>query len=185
RARRPPHAQRAFVGLPRLRGADRRLLHAAHLRRVPGRERPRAERPRAVDPERRLRAGHGAPALARAPRVRMSDLAARGALPPGFAQGQAPGLRFAADAALRPALEAAGRLDAAGGRAPLADAAGARGRAPSAVVPLPDGLGQVALRSVRHGGWLGPLLGRALATSERPFAELGVTARLRAAGAPV
>jgi len=115
----------------------------------------------------------------------MSDLAARGVLPPGFAQGQAPGLRFAADAALRPALEAAGLLDAAGVRAHLADAAGARGRAPIAVVPLPDGLGQVALRSVRHGGWLGPLLGRALATSERPFAELGVTARLRAAGAPV
>src|SRR5690606_29211253 len=106
-------------------------------------------------------------------------------LPPGFAGSDAPGLRSVADAALRPALAAAGLLDAAGVRAHLAGAAGARGRAPIAVVALPDGLGRVALRGVRHGGWLGPLLGRTLASSERPFAELAVTARLRAAGAPV
>jgi 3-deoxy-D-manno-octulosonic acid kinase len=103
----------------------------------------------------------------------------------GFAWSASPRLRVAADAALRPALAEAGLLDVAGVCAHLAAAAGARGRAPLAVVELPGGARRVALRSLRRGGWLGPLLGGALARGGRPFAELAVTARLLAAGAPV
>lgn len=103
----------------------------------------------------------------------------------GFACSTAPRLRVAADATLRPALAAAGLLDVAGVRARLASGAGARGRAPIAIVPLAGDAGRVALRGLRRGGWLGPLLGGALAGSRRPFAELAVTARLHAAGAPV
>jgi 3-deoxy-D-manno-octulosonic acid kinase len=108
--------------------------------------------------------------------------------PPGleaFAWREEPGVRIAADLALRPALEAAGLLDVEGVRARIAAAAGARGRAPIAVAELPGGAGRVALRSLQRGGWLGPLLGGALAGGGRPFAELAVTARLREAGAPV
>jgi tRNA A-37 threonylcarbamoyl transferase component Bud32 len=94
-------------------------------------------------------------------------------------------VRIAADPALRPALADAGLLDAARVRARLAAGTGALGRAPIAVVPLPGDAGRVALRGLRRGGWLGPLLGGALAGSRRPFAELAVTARLHAAGAPV
>lgn len=112
----------------------------------------------------------------------------RAAPPPGlesFAWSATPGLRVAADPRLRPALVAAGLLDVAGVRARLATASGARGRAPIAIAELPDGAGRVALRGLRRGGWLGPLLGGAHGGGGRPFAELAVTARLRAAGAPV
>lgn len=112
-----------------------------------------------------------------------------GAAPPrgleSFAWSARPGLRIAADPGLAPALAAAGLLDVARVRARLATASGATGRAPIAIAELPDGSGRVALRGLRRGGWLGPLLGSALAGGGRPFAELAVTARLRAAGAPV
>jgi len=103
----------------------------------------------------------------------------------GFAWLEAPGVRIAADASLQPALAAAGLLDVEGVQARLAEAAGALGRAPIAVAELPEGAGRVALRRLRRGGWLGPLLGGALAGVHRPFAELAVTERLREAGAPV
>jgi hypothetical protein len=117
----------------------------------------------------------------------------RGALGAGFAWIDRPGLRIAADVELRPALEAAGLLDPDAVRARLLAANGApengaaagRGRAPIAVAELPGAGGRVALRGLRRGGWLGPLLGPALAGAGRPFHELAVTARLRAAGAPV
>lgn len=115
----------------------------------------------------------------------MSTPPARDRALAGFAWLEAPGLRIAADASLQPALAAAGLLDVEHVRARLADASGARGRAPIAVAELPDGAGRVALRRLRRGGWLGPLLGGALAGAHRPFAELAVTARLRQAGAPV
>ncbi|MEB2345575.1 MAG: hypothetical protein OZ948_12610 [Deltaproteobacteria bacterium] len=105
--------------------------------------------------------------------------------PAGFAWREAPGLRIAADAALEPALAAAGLLDPERVRARLAEAQGARGRAPIAVATLAGGAGRVALRGLRRGGWLAPLLGGALADARRPFTELAVTARLRGAGAPV
>jgi len=105
--------------------------------------------------------------------------------PDGFAWLAAPGVRLAADETLRPALAAAGLLEVEGVRARLAAAAGARGRAPIAVAELPGGAGRVALRGLQRGGWLAPLLGAAFAGGGRPFAELAVTARLRAAGAPV
>lgn len=103
----------------------------------------------------------------------------------GFAWLEAPGLRIAADATLQPALAAAGLLEVECVRARLAHASGARGRARIAVAELPGDAGRVALRGLRHGGWLGPLLGATLAGARRPFAELAVTARLRDAGAPV
>lgn len=103
----------------------------------------------------------------------------------GFACREAPGLRVAADAALEPALAAAGLLDPARIRARLAEADGAHGRAAIAVATLGSGAGRVALRGLRRGGWLGPLLGGALANAHRPFLELAVTVRLREAGAPV
>jgi hypothetical protein len=105
--------------------------------------------------------------------------------PVGFEWLETPGVRIAVDSALRPRLDAAGLLDVASVRARLSAAAGARGRAPIAVVDLPGGGARVALRILRRGGWLGPLFGGALAGASRPFAELEVTARLREAGAPV
>lgn len=106
-------------------------------------------------------------------------------VPAGFVWRETPGVRIATDAALESALAAAGLLDPARVRARLAEADGARGRAAIAIAPLGSGADRVALRGLRRGGWLGPLLGGALADAQRPFAELAVTARLREAGAPV
>ena len=105
--------------------------------------------------------------------------------PDGFAERAAPGVRIAVAEPLEPALAAAGLLDPACVRALLAGATGPYGRAPLAVVTLAGGDARVALRGLRHGGWLGPLLGGALASPRRPLAELAATARLYEAGAPV
>jgi 3-deoxy-D-manno-octulosonic acid kinase len=66
----------------------------------------------------------------------------------------------------------------------LREAPGPGGRAPTALLPLPD-QARCLLRPVRHGGLLGPWLGAALLGMRRPLAELRATAALRAAGAPV
>ncbi|HET6303150.1 MAG TPA: lipopolysaccharide kinase InaA family protein [Myxococcota bacterium] len=59
------------------------------------------------------------------------------------------------------------------------------GRAATALLELPDGGPLLVVRRVRHGGWLGALLGRALLGVERPLAELRVSAALRERCAPV
>lgn len=64
-------------------------------------------------------------------------------------------------------------------------AAGAVGRSPIAVLPLPGRQERLALRRLRHGGLLGPLLGSAFLGAGRARRELEVTAALRARGAPV
>jgi 3-deoxy-D-manno-octulosonic acid kinase len=103
--------------------------------------------------------------------------------PPRFAAHRDAGAAWWADAALLGALRDGGWLDAARVREALGAAQGAQGRAPVAIV---DAAGTaLVLRDVRHGGALGPWLGRALASPARPLAELAVTERLRAAGAPV
>jgi hypothetical protein len=59
------------------------------------------------------------------------------------------------------------------------------GRAPTALLDLGAGGPRVHLRRLVHGGWLGPLLGPAFPSFDRPVDELAVTQRLRDAGAPV
>jgi Ser/Thr protein kinase RdoA (MazF antagonist) len=59
------------------------------------------------------------------------------------------------------------------------------GRAPNAVVPLPGRPERLHLRPFHHGGLLRDLRGDRLFGLGRPLSELHVSARLRAAGAPV
>jgi 3-deoxy-D-manno-octulosonic acid kinase len=105
------------------------------------------------------------------------------AAPPPFAALATAGATWWADARMLDELCAAGWLEPRRVREALAGARGAAGRAPVALVAA--GATRLVLRDVRHGGALGPWLGRALAGPERPLAELAVTQRLRDAGAPV
>jgi hypothetical protein len=107
------------------------------------------------------------------------------ALPPGYGWASAEGALAAVDLGAEEALRAIGLLEPARVADWLAAAHGHGGRAPIAVVQLPDRSAAVALRGLHRGGWLGPLLGRNVLDVARPFRELAVTARLRAAGAPV
>lgn len=94
--------------------------------------------------------------------------------------------RWVCDPEFEPALRALGLPDGAAVSRLLASApAAGSGRAASAVLSLPGRAERLHLRPVRHGGalaglWAGRVLGPA-----RPFAELRVTATLRARGAPV
>ena len=105
------------------------------------------------------------------------------ATPPGFVAAHSRDGRWLADATIADALGRAHLLEASGVRAALAGAAGATGRARTALLPLGDA--RLVLRGVRRGGLLGPWLGGALPTPERPLREIAVTAALRSAGAPV
>jgi 3-deoxy-D-manno-octulosonic acid kinase len=60
-----------------------------------------------------------------------------------------------------------------------------QGRAATALASLPDAGPRLAVRRLRHGGWLGPWLGERYLGAGRALRELEVTVRLRAAGAPV
>jgi 3-deoxy-D-manno-octulosonic acid kinase len=80
---------------------------------------------------------------------------------------------------------ALGLLEPGGCARLLAAGSGPRGRAATAVVPLPGRSERLHLRAVRHGGWLGPLWGERILGTGRPLAELRVTAALRERGAPV
>jgi 3-deoxy-D-manno-octulosonic acid kinase len=88
------------------------------------------------------------------------------------------------DARYAPAIDALGLEQPAVLADHLARAAGGRGRARTALVPLPDGE-QLVLRPVRHGGLLGPLWRGALLGPGRPLRELSVHATLRSRGAPL
>lgn len=88
---------------------------------------------------------------------------------------------------LEPAVRAAGLLDAARLREILEERGGERGaegRSRTRVVSLAGGT-RVLLRPLRHGGVLAPLTRDLYLGLRRPRRELAVTARLRAAGAPV
>lgn len=78
-----------------------------------------------------------------------------------------------------------GLLEPGGAEEILRLAGGATGRGRIAILALPDRPERLALRPLRHGGVLGPLLRSVYAGTARPRRELEVTARLRAAGAPV
>jgi hypothetical protein len=67
----------------------------------------------------------------------------------------------------------------------FASPAGAQGRAPTAILPLPGMRTHLLLRRLRHGGLLGPLLGASFLGLSRVLAELRVTVALREAEAPV
>lgn len=82
-------------------------------------------------------------------------------------------------------VHALGLLERGRVAALFADAAGATGRSPIAVLPLPGREERLALRRLRHGGLFGPLLGSAFFGAGRARRELEVTAELRARGAPV
>jgi tRNA A-37 threonylcarbamoyl transferase component Bud32 len=105
------------------------------------------------------------------------------ATPPGFVAVNGRDGRWLADAEIADALGRAHLLEAEGVRAALARAEGASGRARTALVSI--GAARLVLRGVRRGGLLGPLLGGALLTPDRPLREIAVTAALRSAGAPV
>jgi tRNA A-37 threonylcarbamoyl transferase component Bud32 len=59
------------------------------------------------------------------------------------------------------------------------------GRAATSLLELPEGGPPLVVRRVRHGGWLGALLGRALLGVDRPLAEQRVCATLRERRVPV
>lgn len=103
----------------------------------------------------------------------------------GFRIVEARGSIAVVDAELAAAVEACGLLRAEGAERRLDEAAGTSGRAPTAVVSLPQRTEQIVLRPVLHGGLLGPCLGRAMLGVSRPLRELLATHRLRQAGAPV
>jgi 3-deoxy-D-manno-octulosonic acid kinase len=64
-------------------------------------------------------------------------------------------------------------------------ASAGEGRAATALAALPGANARVVVRRLRHGGWLGPLLGNRYLDAERAARELDATAQLRARGAPV
>ncbi len=105
------------------------------------------------------------------------------ATPPGFVALNHRDGRWLADAKLADALDRAHLLEAAGVRAALAQADFGSGRARTALLRVGDA--QLVLRGVRRGGLLGPWLGGALPTPDRPLREVAVTAALHRAGAPV
>jgi hypothetical protein len=60
-----------------------------------------------------------------------------------------------------------------------------RGRAPAAVIALPDRADRILLRSLRHGGWWAPLWGPRLGGPGRGWREVAAAALLSGRGAPV
>ena len=104
------------------------------------------------------------------------------ALPPGFARTTRGPCVLVADESLLPDLETL--LDEDAFTAAFEDPS-SEGRAATALLELGPGRPRILLRRLLHGGALGPLLGRAYLGMRRPLAEIDVTERLRAAGAPV
>ena len=97
-----------------------------------------------------------------------------------------PGGQLVVCAAFREPVRKLGLLAPGGLERWLASAPSAgEGRAATALVALPDGGPRVVVRRLRHGGWLGPLLGERYRDAGRAARELEATARLCAAGAPV
>lgn len=97
----------------------------------------------------------------------------------------APGRRLLVAEKFAEAVTALGLPEPEAAAALFAHSRAGSGRAATAVVPLPGHPVQLHLRAVRHGGWLGELLGGALAGTARPEAELRATAKLFERSAPV
>jgi len=107
-------------------------------------------------------------------------------LPPGFRRLTRGPVELIVDDDLWPALSGLPLLEADGmDRVFTSARAGASGRASTALLEIPGADERLVLRRLRHGGLLGPLLRGAFLGLKRPIRELSVTARLRAAGAPV
>jgi 3-deoxy-D-manno-octulosonic acid kinase len=104
--------------------------------------------------------------------------------PAGFRRLRRGPVALVVDPAFEEAARALGLLEPGGTARLLAGARGPEGRGATRRLALPAG-GDLLLRPVLHGGWLGPLLGAAHLSLRRPLAELAATAALRAAGAPV
>ena len=97
----------------------------------------------------------------------------------------APGRRLLVAEEFAESVTALGLPEPEAAAALFAHSRAGSGRAATAVVSLPGHPGRLHLRAVRHGGWLGELLGGALAGTARPEAELRATAALRVRSAPV
>ncbi len=106
-------------------------------------------------------------------------------LPPGWRRLEQKALLLVVREELADAACAAGMLSAGAAEGELGQPTAARGRGGTTRLTLPGVGREVLLRPLHHGGLLGPLLGRALLGTRRPLAELDVSERLRAAGAPV
>lgn len=105
--------------------------------------------------------------------------------PRGFTRRESGGIVLVVEQALSAAVERVGLLEAGGLARACATAAGPAGRGRVAVLPLDGRSERLCLRPVRRGGLLAAWLPAGLASLARPLAELEVTTRLRAAGAPV
>lgn len=97
----------------------------------------------------------------------------------------APGRRLLVAEKFAEAVTALGLPEPEAAAALFAHRRAGSGRTATAVVPLPGHPVRLHLRAVRHGGWLGGLLGGALASTARPEAELRATAELLVRSAPV
>jgi 3-deoxy-D-manno-octulosonic acid kinase len=106
-------------------------------------------------------------------------------IPSGFETLQAGVGLAVVEASLSPAVLGAGLLEPGAVEERLARSHASEGRARTAIVELPGRSERLVLRPVRHGGWLGPVLGSALWGVRRPLRELAVTHALERAGVPV
>jgi hypothetical protein len=111
-------------------------------------------------------------------------LAAR-AQPSEFRERRSGGRLLCVSAEFETAALALGLLEAGGLERALANASGPKGRARTAIVPMPGRRERLHLRPVRHGGLLRTLLRDRLLSLARPLGELRAHAQLRGAGAPV
>lgn len=106
-------------------------------------------------------------------------------VPPGFVEHRAGASLLVVDRRFETGALSLGLLAPDALERLRAAHAAAFGRAPTALVELPGDGPRLFVRPVRHGGWLGPLLGGALLGTARPLDELRVTAALHERGAPV
>jgi hypothetical protein len=104
--------------------------------------------------------------------------------PAGFQRLRRGPVALVVDPEFEDAALALGLLEPGGAARLLAGARGPEGRSATRRLAL-AARGELLLRPVLHGGWLGPLLGAAHLSLARPLGELAATAALRAAGAPV
>jgi len=104
----------------------------------------------------------------------------------GIVEEQAPGGRLWVRSEWHPTVRRLALLAPGGFERWLAGAPSAgAGRGATGLVALAAGGPAAVVRRLQHGGLLGPLLGERYLSATRALHELEVTARLRAAGAPV
>ncbi len=106
-------------------------------------------------------------------------------MPTKFAHLETGRARLIVVPELAPVLTQAQLHTAAQIEAVLARGGGPEGRAATALLALPGRPDRILLRSVRHGGWFGPVWGESLLGAGRALAELECNHALHARGAPV